>query len=156
MTRAKENLVLCQSASNTNPFSPSIYSDATIRIKLPPSIERPETLNWRFISLSLADVDLGFAGRCPARHPVHGAIDQLEFGEALELSKDGRGLELRTQHSKIVVGRLAKQFTLPAGQVVTVTVDALVRRYKQQSAPQFASAYHSDRWWVVLATITMK
>ena len=156
MTRAKENLVLCQSADKPNPFSPSIDGEAAIRVKLPSDLQRPETLNWRYIPLGLADVDLGFAGRHPPVHSVHRAVERLEFGEALELANDGRGLELRTQRDKTVVGRLAKRFNLPAGQVVAVSVDALVRRYKEQSAPQYARTFKSDRWWVVLATLTMK
>ena len=108
------------------------------------------------VQVSLADVDLGFAGRTPPRHSIHRAIESLEFGEALELVNEGHRLELRTQRGKIVVGRLAREFSPPAGQVVAVSVDALVRRYKEQSAPQYVHLCKSDRWWVVLATITMR
>jgi ATP-dependent DNA helicase RecQ len=154
MTRAKENLVLCQSVGTPNPFSSSLNGEATIRIKLPAAIERPEVLNWRYIPLGLADVDLGFAGRSLPGHSIHRAIEHLEFGEALELVSDGRGLALRSKRGGVVIGRLARRFSLPPGQVVAVSVDALVRRYKEQSAPEYADLVKSDRWWVVLATIT--
>lgn len=155
MTRAKENLVICQSAHNPNPFSSSLHGEAVVQVDLPISLSKPEGLGWKYVSLGLADVDLGFAGRYPPNHEIHRAIDKLAYGDPLIIAAGERGIELRSKRSNVVVGRLAKRFALPPGEIVGVSIDAIVRRQCDQSSPEFAHLLKAEQWWVVLATITI-
>lgn len=156
MTRAKENLMLCQSLRGSNPFSPPLDGKSIVRTDLSKSLLRPKNLGWRYISLSLADVDLGFGGRQDAGHAFHRAVGKLEPAEPLALVDEGQRLELRSRRDNTVVGRLSKKFALPAGKIVAVSVDAVVRRYQNQSAPDYAHLDKVPQWWVVLATIVIE
>lgn len=153
MTRAKENLLLCQSARSANPFSRKLDGSGIVHCPMPRSIDRPEALGWRYLSLGLADVDLGYAGRKPPKHAVHRILEQLEFGASLQGVRTEKGLELRESQSGITLGRLAKRCEIPTGQIVEVTVDSLVRRQRKQSDPDFAHLIQVDHWWVLLATL---
>ena len=155
MTRAKENLVLSQAHRSPNPFSPPLEGPAIGRSPLPSIIGRPEGLDWRYITLGLNDVDLGFAGRQAPHHRIHRVLEQLSHGDPLEGIVTERGLEFRVPDSGIPVGRTAKRFELPPGKIIEVRIDALIRRQRSQSDPGFANLIHVDRWWVVLATITL-
>ena len=101
-----------------------------------------------FVYLGLRDVDIGYAGRT-ASHKVHDAIRALRVGDPLRLlSRElvGPGNQ--------VVGRLAQRCELPPGDVVSVTVTAIVPRSKAQ-VPE--AAYRRlcrvDEWEIVLALV---
>ena len=149
MTRARENLVLCQASRDGNPFTPALAAPLVRRSALPESVERPPALALRYCTLGLREVDIGFAGRFDAAAPVHRAIAALKVGDRLLLA--GRR-ELRNSEG-YCVGRLARAVELPVGEVLDVRVDALVRRTRQQSEARFQEALRSDAWWVVLATL---
>ena len=156
MTRAKENLVLCQSVRGSNPFSPPLSGQSIVRTDSSKSLQRPKNLGWKYLSLGLADVDLGFGGRQAAGHAFHRAVDKLDYAEPLDLVANGNRIELRSRPDNIVVGRLSKRFALPAGKIVAVTVDALVRRDHRQNDPDYAHLDKVPQWWVVLATIVIE
>ncbi len=156
MTRAKENLVLCQSLRASNPFSPPLGGESIVRTDLPKSPQRPKNLGWKYLSLRLADVDLGFGGRQAPGHAFHRAVEKLDHAEPLDVVVEGGRIELRSRRDNTVVGRLARKFALPAGKIVAVTVDALVRRYQGQSDPEYVHLNKVPRWWVVLATIVIE
>ena len=80
----------------------------------------------------------------------------LEYAEPLDLVDEGNRIELSSGRDNIVVGRLSRNFVLPAGKIVAVTVDALVRRYQGQSDPEYAHLNKVPRWRVVLATIVIE
>jgi len=105
---------------------------------------------------SLADVDLGFGGRQASGHAYHRAVEQLDYAEALDIIVESHPIELRCRPDKTVVGRLSKKFALPAGKIVAVSLDALVRRHHKQSSPDHAHRDKVPEWWVVLATIVIE
>ncbi|MQM31256.1 MAG: hypothetical protein CRU78_12330, partial [Candidatus Accumulibacter phosphatis] len=158
MTRARELLLMCESVGATNPFSPRLSDPAITRLPLPQAIERPAALAWRYVSLGLADVDLGFAGRRPPGHAIHRALEQLDHDASLQalqtLQRDTR-IELCSAENGQPVGALAKNCRLPAGQIIAINVDTLVRRCRKQSNPEFAQLLKVDAWWVPLATVTI-
>ncbi|MBN8734133.1 MAG: RecQ family ATP-dependent DNA helicase [Acidobacteria bacterium] len=155
MTRAQENLVLCQSSRQPNPFSPPLVSEAVVRTESPHFTDRPKHLGWKYKSLGLADVDLGYGARQPEGTAFHRAVEQLDYGEALDLVADGPRSELRSRRDGTVVGRLSKGAVLPQGKVVAVSVEALMRRLHSQSDPKYAHLDKMPRWWVVLATVVV-
>ena len=89
MTRAKENLVLCQSVRGANPFSPPLGGESIVRTGLSKSLQRPKNLGWKYLPLRLADVDLGFGGRQAPGHAFHRAVEQLEYAEPLDVVVEG-------------------------------------------------------------------
>jgi ATP-dependent DNA helicase RecQ len=166
MTRAQEKLVLCQSSRQPNPFSPPLVSEAVVRTESPLFTDRPKHLGWKYKSLGLADVDLGYGARQPEGTAFHRAVEQLDYGEALDLvadgprselrsRRDGPRSELRSRRDGTVVGRLSKGAVLPQGKVVAVSVEALMRRLHSESDPKYAHLDKIPRWWVVLATVVV-
>jgi hypothetical protein len=79
--------------------------------------------------------DLGFAGRYPASHPVHRAIERLATGDGIELRHGERKWEF--WHEGDVVGRLAGAFTPRAEmRCMRGTVAAVLTRLAEDSTPE--------------------
>ena len=107
-------------------------------------------LNRQHRALTLADVDLSFAGRQSARAAVHEAIARLKLGDPLHL--DDRTLFDTKGRS---VGKLAKKCQLPVGNVMSVRVLAMVRRTRAQSPADYQNALKVDSWEVVLPEVVI-
>ncbi|HMW16582.1 MAG TPA: RecQ family ATP-dependent DNA helicase [Accumulibacter sp.] len=152
MTRARENLILCQSASASNPFSEGINGNGVIRFPLAATVTRPEALALKYFTLGLADVDLGYAGRLEEQHRIHRVLADLTHGEKLQIFHTKR-VEIRVPSSELSIGALAKKFKMPEGRLVEARLDTLVRRYKKQSAPGFAERMRVEHWYVPLVTL---
>ena len=116
-----------------------------------------EALEYHFVELSLTDVDLGFAGRLGARHPVHGAIAALGPGDPLQTRiTDGKRWELLDQDG-LVVGRLAGGFRSPPGtQCRSAKVLAVVRWSREASRPEFRNSVKCDDWEVIVPELTFE
>lgn len=155
MTRAKEMLLLCEGVTSPNPFSRSLSGAGTVRIPVPGDIVRPPELGWRYVSLGLANVDLSYAGRKPAGHAMHRALDRLDHGASLSVVRTDTRTELVDPQQGTAVGALAKSFQIPAGKVIVISLDTLVRRSRRQSNPEFVHLVKADEWWVPLATLTI-
>jgi ATP-dependent DNA helicase RecQ len=154
MTRAKENLILCEAAS-PNPFSPGLEGPHICRTPLPAHIPRRKELDWRYLSLGLAEVDLGFAGRHKAASAAHSALAALRVGDPLRISRNKNGLELTDEHGQ-VVGKLAKKISLQADKVNRANVESLVWRTRLQTTdPAYRDSIKVDGWWVVLPLIVL-
>ncbi|MCC6193353.1 MAG: hypothetical protein IT518_02700 [Burkholderiales bacterium] len=148
-TRAQQTLTLIEFTRNANPFTPALRPRPALRRSqqdtFPP---RDPALERQFVYLGLRDVDLGHAGRT-ASPKVHEAIRALAVGDALRL----RTRDLVDTGNE-VVGRLAQRCELPAGEIVSVTVTAIVPRSKEQ-VPEAAyrRLLRVDAWEVVLALV---
>ena len=112
MTRAQETLTLVR-RGHGNALIDALPNDACVlqRSVPPPAGPRTDLLRT-YARLSLKNVDLGFAGRHAAVHPVHAAIRALRPGDPVEFVQQGDRLELRDRDG-CVVGRLAKAFVDP-------------------------------------------
>ncbi|MDD2885907.1 MAG: RecQ family ATP-dependent DNA helicase [Dechloromonas sp.] len=150
MTRARQTLSLCQAETRPNPFSPTLAGPAILRSPLPQPLPDCSGLGRRYLSLSFSDVDIGFAGRQSADAPLHAALEQLDYGQPLTLVADGNAWRLFCPAQGLVVGRLAKQCTLPAGQFIEACVETVIRRHHHQSPPAYASRDRVNHWHVVL------
>ena len=107
-------------------------------------------LNRLHRALTLADVDLGFAGRRDPSAAVHQAIAALKHGDPLRL--DDRTL---VDAKGRAVGKLARKCQLPAGTVLEARVLAIVRRTRAQSSDSFKAALKVDEWETVLPEIVV-
>jgi len=157
MTRARETLALMRLGTRhalleTLADSPLVLIRSAVELPVPPvGLER---LRQR---LTLADVDLGFAGRLGLGHAVHDAIADLSPGNALELRKDKAGRwELRNAEGA-VVGRLARRFDPPAGmRCAGAAVYAVVTRSRAMSDPRFIGRLKCETWEVVVPELVFE
>jgi len=149
MTRAKETLTLLRNGV-PNPLLTGLADSNAVVVRAAPRREAVDAnLKRRFQRLTLADVDLGFAGRNVADHPVHRAVSRLEPGDRLNLFAEGDRLELWDLSGRRV-GRLAKKYRLMDGhRVVDVRVSAITVRRKDVN-PEYAELARTDRWEVVV------
>ena len=116
--------------------------------ELPP--EAPE-LARQYRRPGLHEVNLGFAGRHHASHPVHRAIAALSPGDLLNTRVvEPERWEL-LDRSGTVVGRLAKGFEPPAGtKCISASVLAVVAWSREASEPQYQDRLRCDAWEVVV------
>ena len=109
-----------------------------------------------YVSLGLADVDLGYAGRFGEQHPIHRVLDGLEHNQALQLVQTDKRLEIRDLATQQTIGAIARKCHLPDGLIVEVTLDTLVRRFKKQSATSYISSMKVEQWHVPLVTLIIQ
>ena len=104
-------------------------------------------------SLTLKDVDIGFAGRFSCDHTVHAAIAAVEPGDALQLQANGSRWELLDGQGR-PVGRLAKSFAAPSGMTLESTrVTAVIQRTREDGAAEYQSLIKCDHWEVVVTEL---
>jgi ATP-dependent DNA helicase RecQ len=148
-TRAQETLTLVEFTRNGNPFSAALEPGAALVRSQASTFPAPDPgLDRHYVYLGLRDVDIGYAGRT-ASPKVRDAIRALNVGDELRLrSRDLVGA------GNVVVGRLAQRCELPAGEIVSVTVTAIVPRSKAQ-VPEatYRRLCRVDEWEVVLAVV---
>ena len=135
----------------SHPIEAALQDEAAVLRRqsalLPPVA--PE-LELRHQRLAMKDVDLGFAGRQAAGHPLHKAIAALAPGDPLVPRNSGDRWELIDQSGQ-AVGRLAQSFELPKGtQCRSATVLAITTWSRELSQPQYQSRIKCDTWEVVL------
>jgi ATP-dependent DNA helicase RecQ len=149
MTRARETLTLLRNGV-PNPLLTGLADlNAVVVRSAPQPVAVGPNLKRRFERLTLAQVDLGFAGRYAADRPVHRAISGLEPGDHVNLVVAGDRVELWDLAGR-PVGRLAKKHQLMVGyRVVEARVSAIVARRKDENS-EFAEMARTDRWEVVV------
>jgi ATP-dependent DNA helicase RecQ len=148
-TRAQETLTLVEFTRGANPFTRSLEAGAAIVRSQPGTFPTTDPeLDRQYVYLGLRDVDIGYAGRT-ASPKVHDAIRALRVGDPLRL----RNREL-VGAGNVVVGRLAQRCELPSGEVVSVTVTAIVPRSKAQVPDAaYRRLCRVDEWEIVLALV---
>jgi ATP-dependent DNA helicase RecQ len=154
MTRAQETLTLCQGVRRANPFSPGLDGPGITRCPLPNPLPDLRALERKYQTLSLADVDLSFAGRKPVDDPIHAQLDRLGIGQPLEIFPLEQGWGLRLPGETVTLGRLANKYTLPTSGKIELRVDSIIRRYRDQSKPEFARSLKNEHWYVLLPSLS--
>ena len=151
MTRARQTLALARMEGRHRLQDALRGNPSVVRrepAELPPG---SAALHYRYIRTTLQDVDLGFAGRRGASHPVHHAIAGLSPGDPLEMRALNPGRWELLDRAGVAVGRLARNFKLPPGmRCRSVEVLAVVGWSREASEPQFHDAIKCNSWEVVV------
>jgi len=150
MTRAEKTLALA-SLVEGNIFLDSLMNSAHVQIRAPVELPQPgRVLGRQYRRLSLADIDLSFAGRQSAQHVSHRAIRKLLPGDLLTIEQTSKHWCL-LDRGGIRVGRLSHAFAPPPGMhCVEARVMAIMVRRREDSEPEYQNLYKSDRWELVL------
>ena len=157
MTRARETLVLMRRGARhplqeTLADSPAVLARGPVELPAPPA-----GMARRLMRLSLADVDLGFAGRRGPGHPAHAAIAELQPGNSLEVRRGGSGRWELLNDAGTVIGRLARRWETPAGmRCVSAAVYAVVTRSRALSDPQYLDRLKCETWEVVVPELVFE
>ncbi len=151
VTRARQTLTLARFGGARALQDALVDHPSVVRrrpARLPPV---RGTYRLRRRTASLEDVDLGFAGRCGRRDPVHGWIAALTTGDALAVRvREDEPWQLLDAGGRRV-GRLARSFRPPPGmRCRRCTVAAIVVRSRELSDPQYRGRIRSEEWEVVI------
>lgn len=156
MTRARMTLTLAKEDGSRRLYD-ELLEHPSVVVREPPDLPPgPPELEHRYIRVGLKDVDLGFAGRREAAHPIHRTIAALSPGDLLKtrISSDGRWELLNP--AGMVIGRLAKNFVPPSGtRCRFAVVRAVVRRNREETPPEYLDP-RCDAWEVVVPELTFE
>ncbi len=157
MTRARQTLVLAHFDGSSGFETELDGHTATIRrtaAELPPCSAEVE---YRHVRPTLGEVDLGFAGRCPAGNAVHAAIAALSVGDRLKVRVRTDGRWELLNHAGHVVGRLARSFKPLSGmRRRSAKVFAAIGWSREASDPKYHDATRCEAWEVVVPELVFE
>ena len=155
MTRARQTLMLAR-FNQPHRFLDALAGHPSVQKRQPVELAQGSAaLKYRHIRTTLRDVDLGFAGRLVRRDPVHNAIAGLSPGDPLKMRASTQGRSELLDEAGMVVGRLAKSFTLPRGmRCRSAKVLAVVGWSREASDPEYRDYMKCDAWEVVVPEFT--
>ncbi len=157
MTRARRTLALALLDGSRSFAAELARSDSTVVrtvVELPPSTDAVDRVHAR---PGLREVDLGFAGRRPARDPVHAAVAALNVGDPLDARVDRSGRWELLDGAGRAVGRLARAFEPPAAaKLRSAAVYAVVRWSREASDPKYRDFARCDEWEAVVPELVFE
>ncbi|MDD2749189.1 MAG: RecQ family ATP-dependent DNA helicase [Acidithiobacillus sp.] len=148
MTRAKKTLMLARQdlANPLLEYLPEMPALQRRNIDVPEENQPDLLLNY--VTLSLRDVDLGFAGRKNAQDRIHAYIKALQPGNVLHIDLESRAIRDMAGHT---VGKLAKAYQIPEGKkYLRASVAAILLRTKARTEENYRPSIQVDRWEVVM------
>jgi len=150
MTRARKTLTLTRMQAG-NPLIDGLANHPAL-FQRPASawLPAPGPLGYRYITPSLGDIDLGFAGRKNPAGQVHRTIADLQVGDPVTLVATERGFRLDDAKGQ-TVGHFSQHFAPPPGlRCIRASVRAILVWRRQDSAPEYQARCQCERWEVVL------
>ena len=157
MTRARQILMLARFDEPHRFLDALAGHSSVIRrkpVELPPS---SAALQYHHVRPRLQDVDMGFAGRFSARHPLHRAIAGLSPGDPLGTRITGQERWELLDRAGTVVGRLARNFQPPPEtRCRSAAVLAVVGRSRKTSEPKYHDYIKCDTWEVIVPELTFE
>ena len=150
MTRAKQTLTLTR-LQERHPFHEPLKGHTAVhwrpQIKLPLQVTQ---MARRYRTLTLKDVDLGFAGRKSPSSIVHRSIKLLSPGDRLQTRRHRDRWELLDRTGR-PVGALARSYDIPSNlQCTEARVAAVATWNKDRSDPKYLQRVRCDHWEVVV------
>ena len=157
MTRARRTLTLARLGGRHRLQDALAGNPVVVRrepVELPPA---SPALACHHVQPDLQNVDLGFAGRRSARHPVHRAIAALSPGDPLDAREAGGGRWELLNSEGVAVGRLAKRFSPPPGsRCRAASVSAIVAWSRDASPPDYRDGMKCETWEVLVPELVFE
>ena len=165
MTRARQTLVLARFAGPPQDATEHLYplphafpdSPSVLPRTGDGSVSRAGAFARQYRRPGLDKINLGFAGRFPASHPVQRAIAALAPGDPLTVRVEESGRWAVLNRAGMVVGRLATGFKPPAGtRWSSAFVLAIVAWSRDASEPRYQDRLRCDAWEVVVPELVFE
>ncbi|QFY88226.1 RecQ family ATP-dependent DNA helicase [Magnetovirga frankeli] len=149
MTRARETLCLLQRDDCHNAFGTELQGAFLLTRWAELAAAYPDRLKGlNYLPIGLHEIDLGYAGRFAARHPIHQALAQLQPGDSLKMAQQGEQILLISGQTP--VARLSRQgranWQPRIGQIQALRVLALLERKRQDSTEAYQAGFKQDSW----------
>ena len=157
MTRARQTLTLAAFEHPTQLLN-SLRGQASVRLRQPGArLADADGLGRLYVTASLCEVDLGFAGRRNARDVVHRSIANLSTGDALELKMAAEGRPRLYDSRGNLVGFMANAFRPPNGKTYqSARVSAIIKWTREIADPKYLEHTKCDAWEVVVPELVFE
>ncbi|HXF07921.1 MAG TPA: 3'-5' exonuclease [Candidatus Acidoferrales bacterium] len=151
MTRARQTLTLARMEGRKHRFLDDLPPSRALQWREPAILPSPAPdLAWRHEPLTLADVDLGYAGRRSADDAIHAAIAALQPDDALSLDVRSEKRLLKDRQGR-TIGKLARKYQLPEGmERRSARVVAVLVRREEDCDEAHRHRLQCTRWEVVV------
>ncbi|MCQ8106236.1 RecQ family ATP-dependent DNA helicase [Methylomonas sp. SURF-2] len=154
MTRARETLCLAQRQDARNPFLREIQGEHLL-VRTAPELPAPAHGKRAYRILGMNELDLGYAGRCAANHPIHRQLAALTPGAELQLIE--RHGKLSLQSGGIDIARLSQAahpvWLDKTDRIQRITVIALLKRYREDGNAEYQDRCKVKEWEVPLVEV---
>jgi ATP-dependent DNA helicase RecQ len=156
MTRARQSVLLARMDHGGHMLASIEPGPEFVQRQAQPIDSIPAELYRVRKRLTPADVDLDFAGRNEPGHRIHWRIEKLRPGDPIELRQREDKWELRDRKGELV-GRMASAFELAADmKCLEARVAAVLRRFVDDSQPDFRGRVRSSAWEVVIPELVLE
>lgn len=146
MTRAKQSLTVFRVDNGRNTLLSDLSTVEGVQSLLPDmQPQYRQDIQLRYLTYGPKEVDIGFAGRNPAQHPLHGYLSALRVGSEVFLRN-----RLFLTETGAVVGKLAAATCELPGREAKGTVKGVMVRTKSQADPKFQHLIKTEQWEVPL------
>lgn len=150
MTRAKETLTLIHAPNGSQLNNALIGHQSTLHHLDMGHRESNSGLNKHYQTLTMRDIDIGFAGRFNESNKVHKSIAYITTGDNLKVKNNNGKWEL-TDENGHVVGRLSRAYQFPENtSLIRATVAAILTRSREMTDLQYQNNVSCDEWEIVL------
>ena len=154
MTRAKETLCLMQRQDRRNPFLAEITGDHLLA-RTVNSLPQTGALSKQYAILGMKNFDLSYAGSFEFSHPIHQHLARLNTGSRLSMENSNGKVVLKNKGR--IVAALSKQGVLAwsakINAIESVTVLAMIRRYRNDSEESYQSRCKVEQWELPLIEV---
>jgi ATP-dependent DNA helicase RecQ len=158
MTRAKHSLSIYSRADQPDPFADKLTAPAFIhRSELSDAATSAPIRKSDYTVLTLKDMFLDYAGRCPASAAIHAHIKRLDVGAKLTLKASGDHL-LLTDFQDNCVARLSsaaeKRWSSQLDRVLEISVLALHTRLQNDvNEADYRQRIRTEQWEIPICEI---
>ena len=155
MTRAKQTLLLAQ-AGKYHRYSEVLEPSPHVLRREVHLGTLPTEYGRRYVTPSLSEIDIGYAGRFSPTHRVHRDIADLDVGSPLLLIRTEDKWCVTTMAGQ-VVGRMSKKFEIPPGKrFVEAKVLAIQTRSISMVDEDYVPMFKTQEWEVVLPELVFE
>ena len=152
MTRAMEQLVICQRKDQHNPHIPLLDQEACITRSISPEDSYPLK---RYQLLGLKDLYLSYAGARKPTDTIHSALHRLNTGDSITLKHQNGKSTLHSKDEAVAAlsKRQAEQWQAMSKGNAPGRIIAMVRRRLEDSEEQYRGRHQCQEWEVPVVEI---